>query len=355
MQTRHSSLLVPLLVLVCAADSPAQPQNFSFPTVVISEVTEAYLRKTLWFNANVISQNDTVLSSESVGRILAIAEVGDRFVAGQVVARLDDSLLQRDLKELRADVASKQSRVDFLQSETKRLRKLADANNASLNRLEEVQSELGSAVSMKEAAQARVSRTREIIRRLTILAPFAGIVTNRMAELGEWIKEGSQLVEIVNLQNREIQAWLPFHVLPYVARDVQLAIEWREQRHLVTVRAIIPVGAEKSRLFEIRIDPGEAPVHVGELVQVEIPVEAARQVLIVPEDALVIRHDGITVFVVDKDMKTRRLAVTPGLSDGSGNVEVTGNLQAGDKVVIRGGERLRSGVQVSLQNQNPAP
>ncbi len=346
-------LLTLSLVLACTTNAQAQAQKPSFPTVVVSKVTEAFLRKTLWFNATVVSQNDATLSSESDARILAIAEVGDRFVAGQTVATLHDPLLQRDLKEHRATVASQQYRIDFLKNETERLRKLAKKNNASINRLEEVQADLGSSTSMKEAAQARVLRTLEIVRQLTIVTPFSGIVTNRMAELGEWVKAGSQLVEIVDLQNPEIQAWLPFHVLPYVAEGAQLAIKWQEQKRTATVRAIIPVGSEKSRLFEIRMDPGAAPVHIGELVQVEVPVEAPRQVLIVPEDALVIRHDGITVFAVDENMKARRVAVTPGLSDGNGNVEVTGALQAGNTVVIRGGERLRSGLQVSLQKSAP--
>ena len=72
-----------------------------------------------------------------------------------------------------------------------------------------------------------------------------------------------------------------------------------------------------------------------------------REVLAVPRDALVLRGDGASVYIVDEENTARQIKVAVGI--GSENlIEVKGPIQPGDRVVIRGNERLRAGQQVQV-------
>jgi multidrug efflux pump subunit AcrA (membrane-fusion protein) len=101
-------------------------------------------------------------------------------------------------------------------------------------------------------------------------------------------------------------------------------------------------------LFEIRLDPPvELGWKAGQAVRVAVPVSDRREVLAVPADALILRREGVSVFRIDGDGVAERIEVVLGAADGT-MIEVTGNLEAGDRVVIRGGERLRPGQQVTV-------
>ena len=73
----------------------------------------------------------------------------------------------------------------------------------------------------------------------------------------------------------------------------------------------------------------------------------AREALVVPRDALVLRPEGISVFVLDQDRKAKQVNVAIGIGSGQ-LIEVSGELQDGDTVITRGNERLRPGQAVSI-------
>jgi multidrug efflux pump subunit AcrA (membrane-fusion protein) len=101
-------------------------------------------------------------------------------------------------------------------------------------------------------------------------------------------------------------------------------------------------------MFEVRLNVDANLWIVGESVRVPMPTSAAREVLAVPRDALVLRREGASVFRVNDDMTAEKISVITGLGAGS-LIEVIGELDAGDTIVIRGAERLSTGspVQVS--------
>ena len=113
------------------------------------------------------------------------------------------------------------------------------------------------------------------------------------------------------------------------------------------IRAIVPVGDERSRMIEVRIAMSGAGWPIGSAVRVDLPAARQSAGLMVPRDAVIVRADGAHVFRVGKGDLAERIAVRVGNGD-SQRVEVTGTLKAGDRVVVRGGERLRQGQPVKV-------
>ena len=78
-----------------------------------------------------------------------------------------------------------------------------------------------------------------------------------------------------------------------------------------------------------------------------MPTAVAQEVLTVPRDALVLRREGAFVYRIDDESVAEQVQVTTGL--GAGNlIEVVGDLREGDRVVVRGAERLSTGAVVSI-------
>ena len=103
-----------------------------------------------------------------------------------------------------------------------------------------------------------------------------------------------------------------------------------------------------SRTLELRLVLPTTDWHIGSAVEVSLPRSAAKRVVAVDRDALIFRADRISVFVIGDDNVAKQVDVETGAADGD-LIEVTGAVKAGDRIVIRGGERLRDGQKVVIQ------
>ena len=107
-------------------------------------------------------------------------------------------------------------------------------------------------------------------------------------------------------------------------------------------------------MLELRLELPETTWYIGSAVRVSLPSAAARIVTAVPRDALVLRADRISVFVISEENAARRVDVELGTAEGD-FIEVIGDVKAGDTVVIRGGERLRDGQSVTISTLSGEP
>lgn len=336
-----------LLAALLAAPAVAQDAKGPPPApVVVATAESRMLAPVTWYPGTVISRNQARIAAEVEGRLEWVADVGAGIEEGEVVARLDDALLRQSLAEGEAAVARERARLTYLDAQVKRLQKLVEQKTATRSRLDEAVAERDVARSELRAARARVALTGERLERTRIKAPFGGIVTERVRQSGEWAKSGEAVVRIVDAGALEVQIWIPITALAFVREGSELTLEANPSKSMGKVRTIVPVGDNRSRLYELRLRIDGLSWPVGQDVRVAIPTAAARAVVAIPRDALVLRRDGAAVYRVDDDNLAERVAVNPGIAQGD-LIEVDG-VAPGDRVVIRGGERLRPGQPVAV-------
>ena len=320
--------------------------------VVVATAESRMLAPVTWYPGTVISRNRARVAAEVEGRLEWVAEVGTAIAEGEVVARMDDALLRQTLAENEAAVARARARLTFLDAQVKRLEKLVTQNTATRSRLDEAVAERDIGRSELSAARARVALTTERLERTRIKAPFGGIVTERVRQGGEWANSGEAVVRIVDAGALEVQTWIPIAALAFAEEGSELVLQANPGRTSATVRTIVPVGDNRSRLYELRLGVEGQSWPVGQDVRVAIPTAAARAVVAIPRDALVLRRGGAAVYRVDANGLADRVAVTPGIAQDE-LIEVDG-IAPGDRVVIRGGERLRPGQPVMVVNAEPS-
>jgi RND family efflux transporter MFP subunit len=308
---------------------------------------------TMQVAGTVLSRSDAFLSAEVEGRLLEVAEVGERFDRGDVLARVEDTRLQLRAEELEAEIESVEARLEFLEAELARYRRLAADNLASQTQIEQTRSERDVAQGDLAVARSRLAQVADEIDRTRIRAPFDGVVAQRLVQAGERVSTGTQVMRIYNPDNLEVVARAPLSFYRYVQPGDELAVRVNDEVIPATLRTLVSQGTEQSHVFELRLNLDER-LPVGQAVRVTVPTADVREVLAVPRDALVLRGSGTSVFVVDDENTARRVNVAVGI--GSENmIEVKGAIQAGDRVVIRGNERLREGQAIEVIDNPGAP
>lgn len=295
----------------------------------------------------VISRNDARLSAEVPGRLTAVSDVGTNVVKGDPVAEIEDTTLRLQRTELIALVTRAEAKLRFLESEEKRYTELEESNLAAVTQLEQTRSDRDVARGDLQVAQARLEQVEDQLARTKILAPYDGVVVERIMTPGERVVEGSNVVRLVDQTNLEIIARAPLEYYRFVHRGQLLDLRTRSQSATGIVRTVVAVGDEQTHQFELRLDLEKNLFPVGQTIRVSIPTLDSREVLTVPRDALVLRPEGQSIYIIDASNLARQVQVTVGVGQGD-DIEVLGEVSAGDRVVVRGNERLQPGQEVSI-------
>lgn len=331
-----------------AGAAPAAPAAGPPPTPVqVALAVQRELAPVMWVAGAVESRRDARVSAEISGRLLAVADVGSVVAKGGELARIDDALLRIQKSEADAAIASAGARVKFLAQEVGRLTRLAQQNSTAQSQLDQTVADRDVAESALAVARAKLAEVDELLARAQIRAPFPGVVAERLLQAGEWVESGDPVARLVDTGALEIRARVSRDAMAFIAPGATVVVASGAERAGGKVRTLVPVGDPKSRQIEMRLDVTPGSWLVGQPVRVSVPAAAPRRVVAVHRDALVIRRAETVVFRVGADDTAERVPVVVGVAQDD-FIEVTGAVQPGDRIVIRGGERMRPGQKVRL-------
>lgn len=338
------------LLLACAGTAFAQAER---PPAV--EITPAELRAlapTITATGQVRSRTGADVAAGIGGRLDFVAEPGTRVAKNDVVARIDLD----ELRLQRAEQAARVTRGEVALRQTEHEYQRLEASGSAVSRfqLDQSANTRDLARADLEIARATLSQTDERLARAEVRAPFAGVVAERLRQAGEEVARGDAVARLQDTDHLEIRLYLPLRHVRAISSGTRVQVQDENGRAAsTTVRTVVPVGDARSQSFEALLETPamDPPLAVGRTVRVQLPLEAPRKVVAVPRDAVVIRGDGLSVYVVrdpsGKEPKAERVPVHTGVAEGDW-VEIEGALHADDAVVVRGAETLHDGDLVTL-------
>ncbi|MBT8090329.1 MAG: efflux RND transporter periplasmic adaptor subunit [Gammaproteobacteria bacterium] len=341
----RSALSTLLSFVLCAT---ALAQGMPPAVVVVAEAQLQELAPSVDVPGTVVSRFDSRLASELSAKLEWIAEVGTAVRKGDTVARLESLTFELLEMEAQSRVKREEARVSFLQSEKNRLDRLSEKNLSAKSQLDQTIADLAVAESDHAIARAQLGLAKISVYVTKIRAPFDGVVTERLRNIGERLNVADVVIRVVDPESLEVIARAPLNTVNFISEGAALRLHNDFRHDEATVRTIVPFGNPQSHMFEVRLDVDPDIWTVGESVRLSMPSSDVKKVLTVPRDALVLRREGASVFRVNADMSAEQVNVISGLGDGD-NVEVIGQLSPGDRVVIRGAERLNTGMQVTIK------
>lgn len=298
-------------------------------------------------SASVHSRSDARLAADVGGRVLQLAEVGSRLRRGEPLARLDTAALDLSVREQQARIGRLDIEAEQAERQLARLRQLGSAGHVSGLQLDEADARLQSLQAQRREAQAALARLQLQVERAAPRAPFDGVVVERFAAEGELLGAGAALLRLVDTEDLEVRARAPVALASRLRAGTEVRLHVDGAKHALMLGTVVPVGDEVSRQQELRLPLSGLDLSVGRAVELDLPTDVTREVLVVPRDAVVLRREGSHVLRVDAENQAERVAVDLGDSQGD-RIEVRGALKPGDRVIVRGGERLREGQSVVI-------
>ncbi|TPH12185.1 efflux RND transporter periplasmic adaptor subunit [Litorilituus lipolyticus] len=339
-----SALLLVASFTVSAANNAGKP-------VKVDTVQRMVLASTTDLNATLYSRSHIPITAGVSGRLDSIAEPGAFVEKGDVLVSLDLVPLQLRQAEQQAQIKREQINLAYLKKELSRLEKLSQTKATSQFQLDQTRSEYELASADLDIARLRLKQVEDQLARAIIKAPFAGVVTERLVRTGTDVNRSDVLLKLLDTQNLEARLYIPIKYLAFVNKGDELSMTASDKSVSGVVFAKIPRADPRSQTFEVRLTiPKSLNDYwaAGQLVRVTVPTQAAKEGLTVHRDALILRKDGTYVVKVDAENKVSRLLVEVGQGDKE-RVTIKGALNNGDKVAIRGAERLNDGETVVIQ------
>lgn len=361
--TPYRAATLALALLCMPAASLAQPEA---ALVRVDEVRTEPLSQTVPVVGRIVARRAGSVAARVGGPLAEVhVQIGDHVDAGAVIAVLDREMLEveRDLArsrtaEARARLETRQARVGLVKLERERLERLKKTQAAAKSSFDDARqqeviarAELREAASAIGSAEAQMRQAELALARSEIKAPYDGVITRRLVEIGDYLQPGTPVVHMVSDTELEVEADVPYGRIAGLVPGTEVQVTLDDgSTYPARVRAVIPEENRLTRTRIVRFIPdfnGSKGILAAEQsATVHVPQGAARDVLSVHKDAVTRRGDQSLVFVVEEETaKLRPVRLGEAVSN---RFEVLGGLEPGEVVVVRGNERLRPNDKVRV-------
>jgi membrane fusion protein (multidrug efflux system) len=298
-----------------------------------------------------LRSNESVLVRPEIsGRIAEFTFTEGQGVAkGTVLVRLDGSVARAELQQAKANLVLAQAKIE-------RAIDLQAKGFISSQARDEAENNLKVAQAGVALAEAKLAKTE-------IIAPFSGVLGLRSASVGDYVKEGQDIINLEAIDPLKVDFRVPeahFRKLR-VGQNLQLTLDaFPNQSFAGRIYAINPAidAAGRAVVLRATVQNSEGRLRPGGFARVRLLLDEQAEALMIPEQALVPSGDEQYVFRVSEG-RAQRLRVEIGQRR-EGKVEVVRGLEAEEQVVIAGQMKLRDGVPVrpletaAAGNSNPA-
>ncbi len=330
--------LAVLLASSCHKKDGLAPPGSSTPAISIESApgTMEALQATEEVVGTVRSKLRAVIEAKVSGRILQY-----RADPGQVV-KSGEQLAELDVQEIRARLEQAKAMLDQAQRDFGRQQQLIASKATS-------QQELDAAAARVKVTTAGLNEAETMLGYAKVTAPFDGVITRKLADVGDLAMPGKPLMEMEAPANLRFETDLPESLLGDVKSGAILpvTIPTLPKPLAATVSEISPVADAVSRTFLVKLDlPTAAGLRPGQFGRVAVPV-AQTQLLLVPGRSVIRRGQMEAVFVVREGHATLRLVKTGKLLDDK--IEILSGLEPGDPVVTSDASHLTDGQPVTAQ------
>jgi membrane fusion protein (multidrug efflux system) len=333
-------------VLLCGCGSEAGREKGGGPPPIAVQLITASateLPRTLPAVGSLLSPATTTVASEIAGTVVALDVPEGRTVKrGHLLARLDDA-------EARATLSVARARLTAARARLKRLRSLRNSEVSSEQALDDTVAEFDSAKGMVDESETRLRKTE-------IRAPFAGILGLRQVNLGQYLDRGDPVVEVTQVDPLELEFALPQRHAFEIELDQRVLGTVGEcgQRFEAHVDAIDPRLDPDTRAVRLQavVPNPDGSLLPGMAVRVRLLVGSLPDAVVIPQEAIIRQGTKHMVYVLDEQDLAQQREVTLGTYFVD-SVHVRSGVDAGDRVVAVGHQKLRPGAPTRSQPYQP--
>lgn len=345
--------------MMLAACSEPEEETGEHPALLVSaeRAETADFGEVLSYSGSMNAERQVQLSPRVDGLVSRVhVDAGDRVQTGQRLLELDPEVSRQALARTRAQLEQAKAVRREAERQLAIARRLGESSIVAKSQVAARESELAIAQAAEASAQATVREQEELISRHEVPAPFSGIITERLTDSGAWVARGTFVLGLVATDRIRLDLQVPQERFAQISDDARIRVYSEALgRDYLPGEAIakVPVVEEHTRTFLLRLlvsDP-EARLLPGMSARAEISIPPVQGAIAISRDALLRQADGgHHVFVIEQaggSIAARRRNVRV-LYRAGDRVAVSGNLGAGEQVIVQGNEALRDGQPVAI-------
>jgi len=323
-----------VILLLSGGFSWAEPSGVE---VEVATVGTQALTQSVRAVGTLNSQDAVILRPEISGRIAAINfEEGGQVHAGDILLELDAAIAKAELEQA-------QAAMDLAQSQFNRAQQLTQKGFISQQARDESGSELKVKRAAVSLAQAQLDKTR-------IKAPFDGLIGLRQVSLGDYVSPGQDLAPLQSINPLNVDFRIPEQFLSQVRVGAPIVLSFdalpgvTKEGVVDAISPLIEVGG-RSILLRAKVPNDDGVLRPGMFSRVRLQF-TEKNAVVVPEAAIAPSGDGNSIYIVEAG-KARKVEVILGLRQRS-MVEVSGDVEEGDQVIIAGLQKVSDGTAVEV-------
>lgn len=326
--------------------------------VVVERADMRPLVEEVRLSGSVVAPRIAELSVQVSGQIDSLfVELGERVKTGAEILRLDSELEALALAEAHAATEKATVELDEARRRLADAEKLSKSLAISADQVNVLSSQVRAGEAEFRRIRAQEQRWEARLNRHQIIAPFEGVISQKWAELGEWLDPGDPAVELTAVNNLHIDFQAPQIATSRLDQDTEIVINFDAlpgKSYDGLIDWMMPVANTQTRTFLLRtaLQEEKVPLASGMSASAVLRLRSDEQALTVSRDALLRHSDGrVTLWVVEDNGESARVAerqVQTG-AQFDGRVAIIKGLSAGEVIVVRGNESLRDGQIVNIQ------
>ncbi len=285
---------------LCLALSQGLAAQVSVRAVALEEVLVDLVRRA---PADVRPLNDATISAEVAAVVSVVhADVGEQVTEGELLLQLDPIDYELNLRQAEATLASAQARKLQADAKLKRAQELIENQYMSADELLERETDVVVGATEIQAGEVAVASARRSLEKCRIVAPFNGVVVERMAQVGAYVGKGNTLLRLTQLDDFELDAEIPADIAGSLPVANETWFESRGQRWPLELLRLSPVIETGRRTRRARFSFSEDAPAVGRSGEVVWHVERG----LLPANLVSRRNDQLGVFLLEDGLAVFR-------------------------------------------------
>ncbi len=286
-----------------------------------------------------------------------LVKKGDSVKADQVLAYFDEREADAKLAKTKAVLAREEQAVEESRAKYDRLKNVKSSGGSSQQNIDDAEAELKAALTRRRVARADLNVATIQREKIQVRAPFAGVITEKTTEKGQWLEAGTKLFTLVGLEGREIDVKvdagdsgsIKIGQVVDLSCDAYPGLVWQEKIHWIAPSIIQDESNAAVNTFSVRISlSSQAPkLLLGQQVDAHIVLALKPDVLRLPYSAVQGELNNNHVFVI-QDNVVKSKNIKTGLEDDR-YIEIIEGLAEGDQVIVTEGKPLVEGQTVQIR------
>ncbi|HIC43575.1 MAG TPA: efflux RND transporter periplasmic adaptor subunit [Sulfurimonas sp.] len=319
-----------------------------FAVVVTEPIQRGSISSKQNFNGTLNFNQKSRLASESEGKVTKLYfDEGDYVKKGQVLLEIDTQILDANIKATKASIKEQEFSLQRANLDFKRYEALLAKHSVSKQKYDEFYFQKLQLEQKKISLEASLEAQYIAKNKKHIKAPFSGYISQRSVQVGEWLKEGSELALLINPNKIDIIIHLPSSFIKNVSKYKTVMVTINEKEYKTKMLGILLSGNEKTRTFplKLRLLPNKDTFFDGMQARLSLEKSSSSNVLLISRDGVIKRYGKDVVFIV-KDNKAIMVPIHIIDYEGKKIAISSSELKAGDKVIIKGNERIRPNQEI---------